>query len=78
LNFQHCKGIYLFLNTKSISFYFYHKSKIFFFGRFQSYFPGIFYLSYFYTPDVNLSIRQRKARYGAKNGQNEKSRGKPG
>lgn len=45
------------------------------FGSQDSYFGRIFDLSHFFGRNVNLSIRERKARYGAKNGQNEK---KPG
>jgi hypothetical protein len=48
------------------------------FGSKDSYFWRIFDLSHFLCSDINLSTRIKKARYGAKNGQNEKSRVKPG
>jgi hypothetical protein len=48
------------------------------FGSKDSYFGRIFDLSHFLCSDINLSTRIKKARYGAKNGQNEKSRVKPG
>jgi hypothetical protein len=40
------------------------------FGSKDSYFGRIFDLSHFFRAKCNLSIRERKARYGAKNGQN--------
>ena len=49
--------------------------KISVFGSKDSYFWRIFDLSHFFGRNVNLSIRERKARHGAKNGKNEKSRG---
>jgi hypothetical protein len=61
----------LYFNYQKNFFLFYRKmAKNSVFGSKDSYFGRIFDLSHFLGRNVNLSIRERKARYGAKNGQN--------
>jgi hypothetical protein len=69
----------LYFNYQKNFFLFYRKmAKNSVFGSKGSYFWRIFDLSHFLCSDINLSTGIKKARYGDKNGQNEKSRGKPG
>nr|UWF95970.1 MAG: hypothetical protein [Bacteriophage sp.] len=61
LYFKYQKNFFLFYRKMA-------KNSVF--GSKDSYFGRIFDLSHFSGEMCNLSIRERKARYGAKNGQN--------
>jgi hypothetical protein len=64
----------LYFNYQKNLFLFYREmAKNSVFGSKDSYFGRIFDLSHFLGRNVNLSIRERKARYGAKNGQTKKA-----